>query len=240
MKILGIDTSTMMGAIGIIDGESLVAEARTNISVTYSERLMQHIDDLLCSARLTLADIDGFAVTVGPGSFTGLRIGLAAAKALAYAGSKPLAAIGTLEVLADNLPYCKYQVCPVLDARKSTVYAALYKDTDTRRMVVMQPTVLTPEELADRIEEPTVFLGEGAYVYKPYFEGRLCCQAVFAPRSSGYPSGAAVAFRGLKEINAGRLADPMTLVPTYIRRSDAEDKAAPPPPPAPPPRVERG
>ncbi|HEX9861470.1 MAG TPA: tRNA (adenosine(37)-N6)-threonylcarbamoyltransferase complex dimerization subunit type 1 TsaB, partial [Nitrospirota bacterium] len=76
MKILGIDTSTMMGAVGIVDGMEPVAELRTNISVTHSERLMLHIDGLLKSAMMSLSDIDGFAVSLGPGSFTGLRIGL--------------------------------------------------------------------------------------------------------------------------------------------------------------------
>ena len=226
MKILGIDTSTMMGAVGIVDGDSLIAELRTNIELTHSERLMMHIDSLLKSAHLTLADIDGFAVTLGPGSFTGLRIGITAVKAMAYATGKPVAGVQTLDILADNLPYAKYQVCPILDARKKLVYAAIYKSTDTKRMTLMPGSVMTPEELAEKIEEPTIFLGEGAYVYREFFEGRLCCQAVFAPKSAGYPSGAAVAFRGLKDIQAGRIADPMSLVPSYIRKSDAEEKAS--------------
>jgi len=223
MKVLGIDTSTMMGAVGIVDGEELVAELRTNVAVTHSERLMMHVDGLLKSARLTLADMDGFAVTTGPGSFTGLRIGLAAVKGLACGTGKPVAGLSTLELLADNLPYCKYQVATVLDARKKMVYAAMFKMTDTVRKTLMLPTVITPQELADMIEEPTVFLGEGAYVYREYFEARLCCQALFAPKAYGYPSGAAVAFRGLKEIEAGRASDPSTLEPFYIRKSDAEE-----------------
>jgi len=226
MKILGIDTSTMMGAVGIVDDDSLIAELRTNIELTHSERLMMHIDSLLKSAHLTLADIDGFSVTLGPGSFTGLRIGITAVKAMAYATGKPIAGVQTLDVLADNLPYAKYQVCPILDARKKQVYAAIYKSTDTKRLTLMPGSVMTPEELAEKIEEPTIFLGEGAYVYREFFEGRLCCQAVFAPKSAGYPSGAAVAFRGLKDIQAGRVADPMSLVPSYIRKSDAEEKAS--------------
>lgn len=216
----------MMGAVGIVDGDSLIAELRTNIELTHSERLMLHIDSLLKSAHLTLADIDGFSVTLGPGSFTGLRIGIAAVKAMAYATGKPIAGVQTLDVLADNLPYAKYQVCPILDARKKQVYAAIYRSTDTKRMTLMPGSVMTPEELAEKIEEPTIFLGEGAYVYREFFEGRLCCQAVFAPKSAGYPSGAAVAFRGLKDILSGRVADPMSLVPSYIRKSDAEEKAS--------------
>ncbi len=233
MKILGIDTSTMMGAVGIVDDELLVAEMRTNVSLTYSERLMEHIDTLLKSARLTLDDIDGFAVSVGPGSFTGLRIGIAAVKAMAYASGKPVAAVNSLEALADNLPYCRHQVAPVLDARKKMVYCAIYKITDTVRRVVLPPSVITPDELVDAIEEPTVFLGEGAYVYRELLAGQLCCQALFAPKAYGYPSGATVAFRGLKEINAGNVADPMSLTPLYIRKSDAEEKTPSPPAPLP-------
>ena len=214
----------MLGAVGIVDGDQLIAELRTNVAVTHSERLMLHVDSLLKSARLTLADMDGFAVTTGPGSFTGLRIGLAAVKAMAYAAGKPVAGVGTLDVLADNLPMCRYQVAPVLDARKKMVYAAMYKVTDTLRKTLLPPSVLTPDELADRVEEPTVFLGEGAYVYKELLEGRLCCQAMFAPKAFGCPSGAAVAFRGLAEIKAGNAADPMSLAPFYIRKSEAEEK----------------
>lgn len=214
----------MMGAVGIVDGESLVAELRTNVAVTHSERLMQHIDGLLKSARLTMAEMDGFAVTTGPGSFTGLRIGLATVKGLAYATGKPVAGVPTLDALADNIPFCKYQVAPVLDARKKMVYAALYRPTDTARQTILPTSVMTPEELAHLIEEPTVFLGEGAYVYKDLLEERLCCQALFAPRAYGYPSGATVAFRGLREIMAGRQADPFSLVPGYIRDADAVEK----------------
>ena len=224
MKILGIDTSTMMGAVGIVEDDTLVAELRTNVALTHSERLMAHVDGLLKTARLTLKEMDGFAVTIGPGSFTGLRIGLAAAKALAYAGGKPIAGIPTLEALADNLSYSRYQIAPCLDTRKKMLYAAIYKVTDTVRKEVMAPAAITPQELAERIEEPTVFLGEGAYVYREYFEARLCCQALFAPRALGSPSGATVAFRGLKMINDGRASDPMSLVPYYIRKSDAEEK----------------
>jgi tRNA threonylcarbamoyladenosine biosynthesis protein TsaB len=225
MKILGIDTSTMMGAVAVVEGDTLLAELRTNVSITHSERLMQHIDGLLSSAGLNIKDIDGFAVALGPGSFTGLRIGLAAAKALAYAEGKPIAGIPTLEALADNLPFCGYQVCPVLDARKQQVYAALYAPTADGRDTVFPTSVLTPQELAARITGPTVFLGDGAYAYRDFLKETLVDKAIFAPQACSYPSGAAVAFRGQAEIRAGRVADPMTLVPMYIRKSEAEEKA---------------
>jgi tRNA threonylcarbamoyladenosine biosynthesis protein TsaB len=224
MKILGVDTTTMMGAVGIVDGDEPVAELCTNISVTHSERLMSHIDGLLKSARMTLADLDGFAVSIGPGSFTGLRIGIAAVKGLAYATGKPVAGVGSLDVIADNIPLCMSQVCPVLDARKKMVYAAVYSGGTDKR-TLMEPDVLTPEVLADRISGPTVFVGEGAYVYRDLLAQRLGDAAVFAPRVYGYPAGTAVALRGHVLIEKGEAADPFTLVPHYIRKSDAEEKA---------------
>lgn len=225
MKILGIDTSTMMGAVGIVDGTEPVAELRTNISVTHSERLMLHIDGLLKSAMMSLSDMDGFAVSLGPGSFTGLRIGLAAVKGLAYATGKPVAGVGTLDVLADNLPYCAHQVCPVLDARKKMVYAAIYSQPVGERMTVMEPSVMSPEELVVAIGTKTVFTGEGAKVYRELIAERLGEMAVFAPAIYGYPTGTAVALRGHVEIEAGRASDPFALLPLYIRKSDVEERA---------------
>jgi len=225
MKILGIDTSTMMGAVGIVDGMEPVAELRTNISVTHSERLMLHIDGLLKSAMMSLSDIDGFAVSLGPGSFTGLRIGLAAVKGLAYATGKPVAGVGTLDVLADNLPFCAYQVCPALDARKKMVYAAVYSQPGAERITVLEPSVMSPDELASLVTAKTVFTGEGAKVYRDLLAGRLGDMAVFAPAIYGYPTGTAVALRGHEEIEAGRASDPSTLLPLYIRKPDVEERA---------------
>lgn len=227
MKVLGIDTSTMMGAVGIVEGEDILAELRTNVAVTHSERLMLHIDGLLRSARLTLDDIGGFAVTVGPGSFTGLRIGLAAVKGLAYGTGRPVAGISSLDVLADNLPYSRYQAAPALDARKGMVYAALYRTADGAPVMLMPPSVITPDGLAETITEPTIFVGEGAYVYREYLAARLGDKALFAPRAYGYPSGAAVAFRGLREIMAGRASALSTLAPMYIREPGAREPKQP-------------
>lgn len=215
----------MMGAVGIVEDGEPIAELRTNISVTHSERLMLHIDSLLKSAMMTLADIDGFAVSLGPGSFTGLRIGISAVKGLAYATGKPVAGVGTLEIIADNLPLCGYMVCPVLDARKKMVYAAVYSQADGQRATIMEQKVMTPEELADAITGKTVFVGEGARVYRGLLSERLGEMAVFAPAIYGYPTGTAVALRGQIEIQSGNPSDPFTMVPCYIRKSDVEERA---------------
>jgi len=223
VNILGIDTSTVLGAVGIVDGDELVADMRTNISVTHSERLMLHIDGLLKSARLTMDDIDGFAVGLGPGSFTGLRIGVATVKGLAYATGKPVAGVSSLRALAGNLPDCRHMVCPVYDARKGMVYAALYRDTDAGREEVFSPRAMFPDDLVEYIDAPAVFIGEGARVYGELLKEKLGDKAVFAPRIYSCHVGSVIARLGHAEIEAGRTADPFTLTPEYIRRSDAEE-----------------
>ena len=127
MKVLGIDTATMMGSIGLIDDEGAIAEYSLNIRATHSERLMPAIDRLLKDSGIMPKDIDGFAVSIGPGSFTGLRIGLATVKGFAMGCNKPVAAVSTLEALAFNLAYAEYLICPILDARRNEVYAAMFK-----------------------------------------------------------------------------------------------------------------
>ena len=127
MRVLGIDTSSLLGGVAILDNETLLAESRLNVAVAHSERLMGEMDRMLRHSDLTVKDIDVFAVAVGPGSFTGLRVGLSTVKGLVYATGRPMVAVPTLEALAWNVPFCRYQVCPLLDARKGEVYAGLFK-----------------------------------------------------------------------------------------------------------------
>lgn len=130
MKILAIDTSTMLGGIAIMEDSKLIAESRLNVKSTHSERLMTEIEHCLKQSVLRIMDIDVFAVAIGPGSFTGLRIGLSTVKGFSFATGKPIVAVPTLEALAWNFPYSKYPVCTMLDARKREVYAALFKWED--------------------------------------------------------------------------------------------------------------
>ena len=122
MKILAIETSTMLGGVAIADDSAgLIAEVRLNVKSTHSERLMMEIDHVLKQSFLKMSDIDVFAIAVGPGSFTGLRIGLSTVKGLSYATGKPIVSVPTLEAFAWNFPYCRYPVCTLLDARKKEV-----------------------------------------------------------------------------------------------------------------------
>ena len=127
MKVLGLDTSTSCGSVGLIDDERIISEYLLDIPVTHSERLLGAIELVLREAHCAMEDLDGWAISLGPGSFTGLRIGVSTVKGLAFATQKPVAGISTLDVLASQISPTPFLICPILDARKGEVYTAFYR-----------------------------------------------------------------------------------------------------------------
>ena len=226
MKILGLDTATLCGSLGIIDDDEVVAEYALQREETLSARLLPAIQTLLAEARLDLHAIDGIAVSLGPGSFTGLRVGLSAVKGLALAAEMPVAGIPTLDALAYNLPFTPYQICPLLDARKGQIYTALYKNRAGGFLEQVTPyQVLSPAALIEAIpHQETVFLGDGVEVCRELIIERLAEKALFAPLHLGFLRGTTVAELGLKRIRRGEADDISALVPIYVRPSDAELK----------------
>ncbi len=222
MYILGIETSTKTGSVAVVSESGVVAQYSLNIEVTHSERLMSTVDRVLTDTGLVIADLDGFAVAIGPGSFTGLRIGLATVKGLALATGKPVAAVPTLQALARNLPFASYPVCPLLDARKNEVYAALYRFEGAVPVQVMQEAAVPLGELAAKLSGPTIFTGEASVLYRRELEQQLGGRALFAPLTAVLPSAAGVAELGLALIKSGKQAEPDGLAPLYIRRPEAE------------------
>src|SRR3990172_456108 len=153
MRVLAVETSTLAGGAAIVDGDRVVGQYLLDVSVTHSERLMVAIDRLLGDAGWAPRDLDGLAVAIGPGSFTGLRIGLSTVKGLAFALSIPVAAVPTLDAMAATLPFAALPVCPVLDARKHEVYASLYRWDGCAMRREWDYLAVAPEEL--RSEEHT-------------------------------------------------------------------------------------
>jgi tRNA threonylcarbamoyladenosine biosynthesis protein TsaB len=193
-----------------------------NIEVTHSERLMSTVDQVLRATGLTIGDMDGFAVAIGPGSFTGLRIGLSTVKGLALVTGKPIAAVPTLEALAWNLPYADAPVCPMLDARKNEVYAAVYEFRRTGLAQLMPETALPIKGLSDVLTGDVIFSGEASRLYRSELEKQFRGRARFAPLAALLPSAAAVAELGLSMLATGRQAAPDSLTPLYVRRPEAE------------------
>ena len=226
MIVLGIETSSLHGGVALVGPEGLIAEQVLNIEVTYSERLLPAIDRVLADAGLAAAKLGGLAVTIGPGSFTGLRIGLSTAKGLAAASGAPLVGVPTLRALAWGLPFCRYPICPILDARKGEVYCALFRWEQASLVQVMEDAALPPHVLAEGIAEPTVFVGDGVAVYADVLIQALGSRAVFPPAPLRGARPAATAALGRERLLRGERDDPAGLVPRYLRPSEAELKRA--------------
>jgi tRNA threonylcarbamoyladenosine biosynthesis protein TsaB len=225
MKVLGIDTSTASGSLGLIDDERIIAEYVLNIPVTHSERLLGAVELILTEARCVLEDLDGWAISIGPGSFTGLRIGVSMVKGLAFATEKPVAGIATLDALASLISPTPYLICPILDARKGEVYTAFYryeKGDIFKRISSYQ--AIRPEELVKEIDEKTIFIGDGVKTYGGYLRGVLPSQVIFPPSPLHVLHGSAVAKLGLEVLRKGESLDLSKFTPIYVRPSEAEIK----------------
>lgn len=241
MKILALETSTLLGGIAVVDDSSgLIAEARLNIKSTYSERLMTAVDHVLKQSALDISDIDTFAVAIGPGSFTGLRIGLSTVKGFAFATGRPVVSVPSLEAFAWNFPFCRYPVCTLLDARKKEVYAAVFLWKEDGFIRIIEEVPISIHELMEKLAslslplniggvgglsgEKILFAGEGTILYRDQITDSMHDRAVFAPPEKMAPSPANVALLGMKKASRGEFTDPLGLVPFYIRRSEAENK----------------
>ncbi len=225
MKILAIETSTMLGGAAVMDETGgLIFEVRLNVRSAHSERLMTGIEQALRQAGLNISEIDVFGVATGPGSFTGLRIGLSTIKGFAYATGKPVVSVPTLEAFAWNFPYSIHPVCTMLDARKKEVYAAVFRWRDTCFERVVAEMSVKPSDLVKTLKGPVIFAGEGAHLYRQSIIEIAGKNALFADHQHMVPSPSNVASLGLKKALAGDFEEPTGLVPFYIRRSEAEIK----------------
>ena len=225
MKILALETATIAGSVAVVDDiKGLIGEVRVDVRVAHSERLMPSIEWLLNASGLTINDIDAIGVSIGPGSFTGLRIGLSTAKGLAFSTGKPLVPVKTLDAFARTLVYCSYTICPMLDARKNEVYAGLYKWEGDLCNNIVPGTAVDPEELLNKIKGsgPILFTGDGALKYREVIEKILKKDAIFAPSYRMSPAASSVAEIAFEILEQGGLPDPVSIVPFYIRKSEAE------------------
>ena len=215
----------MLGGVAIIDeAAGLIAETRLNVKTTHSERLMTAVNNTLIQSEMDLGAIDAFAVAIGPGSFTGLRIGLSTVKGLSYATGKPVVTVPTLDAFAWNFQYSSYPVCLMLDARKSEVYAAVYIWEDNRFRTVIECVSIKPEALLEKLQGNVLFAGEGVLLYRGKITGIMKERAFFAALDKMVPSPANVAMLGLIKAVRGEYAIISETVPVYIRKSEAEVK----------------
>lgn len=227
MIILSVDSATPVAGVAILDEHKILAENFLNTGNTHSEKLLPLIDQTLKEVKLTLKDMDGIAVSIGPGSFTGLRIGLATAKGLAQVTGLKVVAIPTLDALAQNLVGFHGYICPILNARKSEVYTALYetKAGELKRMTEYQ--AIKPEALCEQIkavDSKVTFLGDGVFEYQDLIISQLNEQAQWPSLNNLLPRASSLGILGLRKLEQGKTEDIFSLLPFYLRKSEAEIK----------------
>jgi tRNA threonylcarbamoyladenosine biosynthesis protein TsaB len=223
LKVLGIETTTWVGSLAVVDDKTVVGEYTLNVIGTHSSRLLPALDHLLMSTGLDLSRIDALAVSLGPGSFTGLRIGASTAKGLALAGNKPVVGIPTLDALAQSFRGVEAIICPMLDARKQEVYTALYRSNRSDSLEKLTPDLaVSPKRFLENIDEEVLFLGDGSVLYRPLIERIMGRKASFAPTHLHHPRAAIIALLGWEKAMRGEFLDASTFTPIYVRPSDAE------------------
>ena len=223
MSILAIDTATQVSSVAVVSRERLAAELTMQARLTHSETLMPHIEQVLKMAGVKKENLEGIAVSIGPGSFTGLRIGLAAAKAMAYALSLPVVGVPTLAALAYHYPIAGTHLVSLLDAQKGNAYVGQYRWAHGVLQEAAPVAVYSVAEIVAMcaaVDEPVVLLGDVAQKMRGKLE--LPPNVMLAPAHLVMPRAACVAMYGLDRLEKGETDNIMALEPCYIRRSEAE------------------
>jgi tRNA threonylcarbamoyladenosine biosynthesis protein TsaB len=206
----------------VTDHRLLLAELTIADGRTHSRHLMHIIDTVVEMAELKIEQMDGFAATIGPGSFTGLRIGISAVKGLAYALNKPMVGISSLEALAWQCSQTPFLVCAIIDARKKEVYSCRYRFNKRTLIKEGREQVASARHTVQGIKEPCVFVGNGAVLYQQMIKAELGELAYFADDNRHIIRATTIAGLSLAKIEQTSAADLKFLVPHYIRKSDAE------------------
>jgi len=224
MKILGIDSSTPHASVALFSDGVLLSESTHTRTKKFSDKILLMVDDVTRTAEVAIHEIDGFCVTSGPGSFTGLRVGVSLVKGFVLATEVPFWGIGTLSAMAFSLDKIPEQICAVLDARKQQVYSAIFRweGDDFRR--VSPDEALTAEELCARITEPTVFTGSGLQVYGELISEKLGALYKQGAESSHSIAASAIRLSQRPEYVNKKFFDLNHLTIQYARKAEAEFK----------------
>ncbi len=222
MKILVLDTSGELGGAALLEDEALRAQCRIRVRGTHSTGLWRILGFLLSEVGWDLEAVDAWAVCRGPGSFTGVRIGLATVKALALVTRKPVVGVSGLEALASAWSYAPYLICPMIDARRQEVYAAGYRsDPQGRLYRVLPETHERPLSLAARLGEPAILVGSGAWCYRGILRERLGPEALIPLQPHHDLSLGHLGAIAGDRLRRGLTEAPQDLQPLYLRLPDA-------------------
>lgn len=224
MKVLAIDTATSWQSVAILDDQWIVARRDQDAGKSHSKLLLPTIDRLFSESGLSLKDLDGLVVSIGPGSFTGLRVGLATLLGFRTITGLPLAIVPTLEGLAWNLRAASTQLCPVLTSRRGEVYWAMFRwVTDELLERIVPEKVGPPAALGGRLTEPTVMMGNGWEAEEAAIRDGLSRSVKLkaAPAYAMKPSAVSIGLAGIQRLRRGETAG-LGVSPLYVQRSEAE------------------
>jgi len=224
MIILAIDTATVSASVAVMDGDAVLYETNTTVRRHHGEGLMPMIDHVVTAAGIDLGDIGLFAVTVGPGSFTGLRVGISTVKGLALVNDAPIAAVSTLDALAAGAAPLSGSLCALMDAGRGDVYAAFYEGVDGEPVKVCDDALVRPEPFLKSLPDaPVFFVGGGTIVYDSTIRSVMGTRCIIAPQRCHYIRGSVVGAAGLKKLHEGDIVKRENVIPRYFRKSYAEE-----------------
>lgn len=228
MRILAIDSSSLVAGIAVVEEDKTIIEYNVNYKKTHSQTLLPMLDEVKRMIELDLETLDYIAVSAGPGSFTGLRIGAATAKGLGLALDKPLIAVPTLEGLAYNLLGTDGLVCPIMDARRNQVYTGIYRIKDKMEVVRDQDAMDIHEliDILNKADDTVTFLGDGVPVFKDIINEELVNKAIFAAPHMNRQRAASYGTLALEYAKESKVIDAAMFRPDYLRKSQAERERA--------------
>lgn len=227
MLTLALDTSSKTGSVAFLKERRVLAEYSFRTRANHAETLLDSIQVLLNHCGGKLKDVDLLALTTGPGSFTGLRIGASTIKGLALPGRKPVVGVSTLEALAWNAAPSNVDICPVLDARKDEIYTALYRiGADGLPEEKEREQVTEPSDFVGRLSDEVLFIGDGVETYGDLIRKVCPVKTRFAPEHLRFIRASAVGLLGIEKFNRGQTLDLLAFIPRYFRLSQAEAKRA--------------
>lgn len=225
MKILALDSSGLVASVAVTEDDNLLGEYTINYKKTHSQTLLPMLDEVAKMIELDLKTVDAIAISAGPGSFTGLRIGSATAKGLALALDKKIVSVPTVDALAYNIWNCTDVICPLMDARRQQTYTGLYTFEDGRMQTLLSQCVVQIEEIINKVNDmgkPVVFLGDGVPVFADFIAQHCKVPYQYAPAHCNKQRAASVAALGAILYGEGKAEPAAEHKPDYLRLSQAE------------------
>ncbi|KOF57050.1 MULTISPECIES: tRNA (adenosine(37)-N6)-threonylcarbamoyltransferase complex dimerization subunit type 1 TsaB [Clostridium] len=224
MKLLAIDSATEAASCAVMDDNKLLGEITFNYKKQHSVIIMNIIDYLLKNLKISIDDLDGFVVSKGPGSFTGLRIGMAVVKGLSEGSKKPFVSISSLDTMAYSLAYTSGIICPIIDALRNNVYTAIYKFENTNFNKISDYMAISVDDLIKVLKDynlPVTFIGDAVPKFKETFEAELN-KVNFAPGHLNLVKASGLCELGMNLMREGKFDNPLSSAPIYLRKSQAE------------------